>query len=225
MTENAVALKLPAFWTSQPEIWFTQAEAQFHIRNITADTTKYFYVVASLDQETAGQLLDVLRAPPEQDKYQHLKRQLLQKFGLNRRNRAAKLLDMPCLGDRKPSELLADMRSLSDGHTSCMLFEELFLRHMPTDIRMQLAEQDFSDLDAVAERADALWQVKAADARGISSETMPVLAHTVKKVTPPARPPTVTSEGLCFYHTKFGDKAKKCRAPCTFPGNVVAGRQ
>jgi len=64
MAENAVSLKLPTFWTSQPEIWFTQAEAQFHVRGITADTTKYYYVVAALDQPTAGRLLDALQSPP-----------------------------------------------------------------------------------------------------------------------------------------------------------------
>ena len=51
MEEHAVSLKLPTLWTSQPEVWFTQAEAQFTLRGITADETKYFYILASLDQE------------------------------------------------------------------------------------------------------------------------------------------------------------------------------
>ena len=48
---NAVAIKLPTFWAQQPKVWFLQAEAQFHIRKITDDTTKYYHVVAALDQE------------------------------------------------------------------------------------------------------------------------------------------------------------------------------
>ena len=61
--ENAVALKLPPFWISQPRVWFQQAEAQFALRKITADDTRYFYVVAALDQETASRLIDFLENP------------------------------------------------------------------------------------------------------------------------------------------------------------------
>ena len=135
-------------------MWFAQAEAQFHIRGITADQTKYYYMVVALEQDVAGRMLDVLRNPPDDNRYAALKTQLLATFSLTRRECVAKLLDLPCLRDRKPSVLLSEMRDLSHGHVSCMLFEEICLCHMPNDIRMRLA-QDFANLDAVA-RADAL---------------------------------------------------------------------
>ncbi|KRX25725.1 hypothetical protein T07_516 [Trichinella nelsoni] len=34
-SKNAVLLKLPTFWTSQPQVWFEQAGVQFHIRRAT----------------------------------------------------------------------------------------------------------------------------------------------------------------------------------------------
>lgn len=40
--ENAVALKLPTFWTTQPQVRFAQTEAQFVIQKIMADETKYY---------------------------------------------------------------------------------------------------------------------------------------------------------------------------------------
>ena len=52
-TEHAVSLKLPIFWTTQPAVWFAQTEAQFTLRGISADETKYYHVVSVLDQETA----------------------------------------------------------------------------------------------------------------------------------------------------------------------------
>ena len=61
--QNAVTLNLPPFWTSQPRVWFQRAEAQFALRHVTADDTKYYYVVAALDQETAQRLLSLLEKP------------------------------------------------------------------------------------------------------------------------------------------------------------------
>jgi hypothetical protein len=219
----AVALKLPMFWTSQPEVWFAQAEAQFAIKKITTDATRYYYVVAALDQDTAGRLLDTLRNPPANDKYVSIKQQLLRTYGLTRRERAARLLDMPGLGDRKPSALLSEMRSLSGGHTDCMLFEEVFLRQMPTDIRLQLAQQDFTDLNAVGERADALWLAKKQNINAGDINKVVRVARPAKQ--PQVSSPTTDNSELCFYHAKFGDKAQKCRSPCKFAGNALAGRQ
>ena len=119
---NAVSLKLPTFWTSQPHVWFQQAEAQFAIRSITADQTKYAYIVAALDQDTASRLLDLLCQPRDEHKYDTIKARLLKTFSLTRRVRANKLLYMDDLGDRRPSALMDEMLALLDGHQPCMLF-------------------------------------------------------------------------------------------------------
>ena len=70
---KAVALKLPTFWTTCPEAWFAQAEAQFNIRNITADTSKYSYVEVALDPQAATRALSILEAPPEDDQSKVIK--------------------------------------------------------------------------------------------------------------------------------------------------------
>ena len=61
--EHAVSLKLPTFWTNQPEVWFVQAEAQFNFGGITASDMKYFYILAALNQETVTRLLDLINRP------------------------------------------------------------------------------------------------------------------------------------------------------------------
>ncbi|GFR69714.1 retrovirus-related Pol polyprotein [Elysia marginata] len=43
MAVESVAIKLPTFWVTSPLVWFAQAEAQFALRNITQDETKYFH--------------------------------------------------------------------------------------------------------------------------------------------------------------------------------------
>ena len=222
---NAVSLKLPSFWTAHPEVWLTQAEAQFNIRGITADATKYYYVIAALDQGTACRLLAVIQTPPDSDKYTHLKQQLLNTFGLTRRERAAKLLDLSGLGDRKPSALLAEMRALAGGHTSCLLFEELFLRQLPDEIRLQMAQESFENLDEISNRADALGQAKN---QCMMTEAMHKVFKKTVLTPKPTDNYTTTNQvprDYCSYHAKFGNKAKKCQAPCSFSGNNQASRQ
>ncbi|KAL7842148.1 hypothetical protein SRHO_G00238370 [Serrasalmus rhombeus] len=62
MTANAVSLKLPEFWESSASAWFAQTEAQFALRQITADETKYDYVGLgdSKPSELMDRMLDLL---------------------------------------------------------------------------------------------------------------------------------------------------------------------
>ena len=155
--EHAVSLKLHTFWTAQPEVWFAQAEAQFNLRGITADDTKYYYVLAALDQETATRVLDLISQPPADNKYEALKTRLSDTFGLNKRERASRLLHFRPLGDLKPSALMDEMLALLGDHLPCLLFEQLFLERLPEDIRIQLVDAKIEDHRQLAKRADALW--------------------------------------------------------------------
>ena len=143
--EHAVSLKLPTFWTSQPEVWFAQAEAQFNLRGITADDTKYFYVLAALDQQTATHLLNLISRPPVDDRYKKLKDRLIDNFGLSKHERASCLLHFFPLGDSKPSTLMDEMLGLLGDHPPCLLFEQLFLERLPEDIRIQLVDSKIED--------------------------------------------------------------------------------
>ena len=50
----AATVKLPDFWQHNPRPWFQHIEAQFQLRGITQDMTKYFHVVAALDASTTS---------------------------------------------------------------------------------------------------------------------------------------------------------------------------
>lgn len=218
---SAVSLKLPGFWSAQPEVWFLQAEAQFAIRDITKDETKYYYVVAALDQVTASRLLAFLKAPPATDKYEKLKECLLGTYGKSKRERAAELLRMPGLGGRKPSELLDEMRALMGSHEKCFLFEQLFLDQLPAEIHMQLAEEDFSDLVALGQRADALWTARG---QGAVNEVAPE-SDTECDINASSFNPNTRRRKLCRFHAKFGKNAYRCVKPCDWTENANAGRQ
>ncbi|KAL3226884.1 hypothetical protein MRX96_024604 [Rhipicephalus microplus] len=63
-TVSSVDCKLPPFRTADPALWFIQVESQFAARRITADLTKYHYVVSSLPSAIASEMRDLLLAPP-----------------------------------------------------------------------------------------------------------------------------------------------------------------
>lgn len=47
----------------------------------------------------------------------------------------------------------------------------------------------------------------------------------VRRQKSPAKDTKNHNPDWCFYHNKFGDKAKKCTKPCKFLENSQAGRQ
>ena len=217
--EHAVTLKLPTFWTSQPGVWFAQAEAQFALRRITNDDTKYFYVLAALDQPTAIRLIDLINRPPSVNKYKALKDRLIDTFGLNKRERASRLLHFRPLGDSKPSALMDEMLALLGEHPPCLLFEQLFLERLPEDIRIQLVDSEITDHRQLAKRADALWSSRDMESVANSMQRQPSAGQKHNK--PKASP----LHQLCYYHRTFGEAARRCRQPCTWSGNEEAGRQ
>ena len=217
----AVALKLPTFWPRQAEIWFAQAEAQFTVRGVTADATKYSYLVAALDENTAGRVIDILRNPPETDKYTTLKKRLVTAYELSEQEAAARILDMNGLGDGKPSELLDKMLALvPEGKEPGFLFREVFLRQLPKEIRAHLMQNEYPDLRELAKAADKHFLSTGAPINAIRRGRRQSSAKSGED-----RDDEATS--LCYYHAKFGSKAHTCKGPCSFrpSENASAGRQ
>ena len=71
---DAVTVKIPPFWTHSLTAWFAQAEAQFVLRKITEDDTKYYYIVSALDSATATRAVSILSQPPITGKYANIKK-------------------------------------------------------------------------------------------------------------------------------------------------------
>ena len=212
-----MSLKLPTFWSSQPEVWFAQAEAQFNLRKITADDTKYYYVLAALDQPTATRLLDLISHPPADDKYEALKTRLIDTFGPSERERASRLLHFCELGDTKPSVLMDEMLALLGDHSPCFLFQQLFLERLHEDIRVQLVDSEADDYRHLAKKADALWA-----SRDMSFSTNAVQRRLSSQKLKAKHPTTPTADDLCYYHRSFGQAARKCTKPCSWSGKEQA---
>ena len=200
-TISSVSIKLPPFWTTRPEVWFRQVEAQFATRTpaITVDLTKFNHVVAALDHITAGEVEAIILSPPADGKHDALKAALINAFGKTQASKDMELLSLSGLGDRKPSSLLRHMESLNADPKT--LLRTLFLAQLPMEARRILAGSSTTDLIDLAKEADAIMEVstRAFSATGISGVHNPMSSTTV------AMP-----KDLCFYHTKFGKEARKC---------------
>ena len=77
------ALKLPVFWPDAAEVCFAKADAQFAIRSVTVSKTKFYHAVASLPQDVAAQILDLIQDPPAGNPYKVLKDHLTMLYSLN----------------------------------------------------------------------------------------------------------------------------------------------
>ena len=222
----AATIKLPDFWAHDPEPWFQHVEAQFHLRGITTDDTKYFHVVAALDSSATRRVMGLLREPPAADKYAALKTLLLWTYQLSDVERADRLLSLNGLGDSKPSELMENMLALLGTGDASFLFIHLFLRQLPPQVRTGLAASPLirtKDYRGLAEEADRLLLA-----------SRQVAVHALMPSGPggydPEEVAAVTERrgkqsSLCFFHRRFGTKARRCVPPCSFqrPGNEQTG--
>lgn len=229
----AVSLKLPTFWEQSPELWFIRAEAEFANRHITADGTKYNYLVASLGQDTATAVLSALRTPPDTDRYKALKDRLLEAYGLSQHERAARLLEPQRLGDESPAVLMEKMENIRGDLSMDAMFRWLFLRQMPDDIRAILVAAKHTDNRQLALAAEELWKQRRAAASPAVHTVAPAAAADVAAVRrAPAQSQPAGGSKLCYYHRVFGDEALKCsggncpeKGKRQESGNASAGRQ
>ena len=198
MSIEAVSLKLPTFWTKCPAAWFAQSEAQFNLRGITGDDTKYYHVVAALDATTAARALPVLSSPPViGSRYDTIKAYLTDAFGISESERAAAILNTKDLGDHKPSEAMDEMLALLGEHKPCFLFKHVFLRMLPETIRSALANSTQTDYRELAKEADNLY-------------------HALQKTSIYLIQQDQNNEidTICWFHKRFGSNARKCSTTC-----------
>ncbi|KFD69853.1 hypothetical protein M514_17975 [Trichuris suis] len=106
MSVDAVAVKIPPFWTHSPALWFKRVEAQFQVARITADETKFNYIVGGMEAPILEQCFDIVDNPPAEGKYEALKQRILDRFADSDHKRLQTLLCGMQIGDDKPSRFL-----------------------------------------------------------------------------------------------------------------------
>lgn len=155
-----VGVKIPPFWPEEPQVWFAQVEGHFTLSGITTDTTKFYYVIAQLDNQYAAEVKDIITSPPATGKYETLKVELIKRLTASAEKRVQQLLIHEELGDRKPSQFLRHLRSLAGPKVPDDFLRTLWASRLPHNLQTVIATQPkTSSLEVVAELADSVYDI------------------------------------------------------------------
>lgn len=151
--------QLPPFIRDQPEIWFCVVESEFENTGVHTDNAKYNAALKGLDKDTSLQITDLIHNPPTLDRYAKLKALVIERLSDSRHEKVNKLLHDLTLGEKKPSQLLREMKDLSKGSVADDILHSMWLSRLPLHIQPLLASSEEFGLNALAVVADRIIDV------------------------------------------------------------------
>lgn len=149
-------LRLPTFLKADPTLWFYQLEGIFSAHKIRSDDTKYGHLLGCLDGDALREVSDVVINPVSGEKYKNLKTALIRRYSDSMDRQLHKLLTDLELGDRKPSQLLRQMRSLAANRLTDDILLVRWRTLLPTYLQRMLKLMKNVSLDDLADLADEL---------------------------------------------------------------------
>ncbi|XP_070152051.1 uncharacterized protein [Polyergus mexicanus] len=174
---NKIGIRVPPFWPEDAELWFAQLEGTFISCDITDDATRYAYVLSRIEPKQAREIKDIITQPPLKQKYEAIKKALIQRLTASQDQRIKQLLEHEELGDRKPSQFLRHLKTLAGITVSDELLRTLWLGRLPTQMQAILAIRAQDKLEDVAEQADRIHEIG----------NRPMEVATMQGVVTPAR--------------------------------------
>jgi hypothetical protein len=243
----AAVVRLPEFHGNEPQAWFDCLDSTFATANITQSITKFHWAMSKLPFSLIATVRPLSRNPTAVgDPYKELKELLLRSYSLSDEQMTNKWLDYPMCGDTRPSVLWDNLTALQpttmkDAQTA------LFLRKLPRHISNLINTRAFNTNEEMIQRCKELWMSQtpeeaasaaaaAAAAAAVPSQQSPFRSSRrspspYRRKTPSGdnsgrrRSPTPgaakggRNDGLCFYHSRFGNKAHKCEKGCSYQEN------
>lgn len=231
---------MPNFWIKEPELYFANIEATFFTHKVEDDLTKFQLVISSLGPEELKLIRPLLDPESPNRTYENLKKTLILEFSQSKQEKTRALLSQLKLDNQQPTTLLRKMRELADGAISDEFLKSMFLNQLPHYAQSILAISK-EPLDALAKQADQILSFSTpyetqAVSRGHDS-VIAALASKIEELTlkvdrltrnserqhyrgrsrkRSATPRHSSDSDKCFYHEKFGEKARYCRSPCVY---------
>lgn len=176
---------------------------------------------------------------------------MIQNFEESQRSRLHRLLSEMNLGDRKPSQLLSEMRRTVNGAISDSMLLDMWTGRLPPYVQSaviaapQNVEEKVKVADAVMDSFALYGRTNAYQTVAeVRSDEFERLTRQVADLTerfdqflmtsgtrhrprsqsrPSARLNPRPATGMCFYHQRYGVEAKNCRPPCHFNNHQQGG--
>jgi hypothetical protein len=150
-------------------------EGQFVLANITADATKFHYILSQLDHQYAAEVKDIIISPPAANKYEKLKSELIKRLSASREREVKQLLVHEELGDRKPSQFLRHLQHLAGPDIPEDFLKTIWTSRLPQNIQTVVASQPLSPLGALADLADRIQEIVPSSAHVASTSMGPTM--------------------------------------------------
>ncbi|XP_048002727.1 uncharacterized protein LOC125239238 [Leguminivora glycinivorella] len=183
-------------------------ESQFGVANITADATKYNYVVSQLDSQYVAEVEDIILAPPPTDKYKKIKEELIKRLSVSRQKKVKQLLSQEELGDRKPSQFLRHLRHLAGPNIPDEFLLSIWTSRLPSNLQFVIAAKLNDPIEELADLADRVHDVSTPQVAAASAAD-PQMAVLMRQVSELA-------EGMKALKSQFGNDRQsrsRSRAP------------
>ena len=231
---GSVSVKLPIFWTNDPELWFLQTESVFRSRTprVTRDATKFDHCVSALPPEALNSVQNIIKMPETTaNRYQLLKDALQLTYGKTQAERHVQLINFasakePVL-DMKPSNMLLLVRDLS-GDSKAAFERAVILNRLPHSVRQSLSTIAAQSNEAWALEANKAMETFLLNHPGATPASIMALesgssppagdhagcTNCTPEVAAVARPQRKQEAAfLCFFHQRYGAKAFSCKSP------------
>ena len=152
---NAVTITPPDFMETSVPSWFEKLEAQFHLRNITAEKTMFYSVIATLPSDVMSKLPRAITSA-SQSNYDILKDAVINMYEKTKPELLDRLMRTTSISGR-PSAYLREMISTAEriGVTDDIIRHK-FLQALPPTISPVIASQKDLSLIQLGNLADEL---------------------------------------------------------------------
>ena len=131
-------IKFHPFMKQNPREWFEMLEQRFEARNVLADHDRYFNVIKNLPADVLSKVEFLLNSLSPHNKYETLKRALVEKFSIEEETRINNFLNNTSMGTLTPSEFLEYLTASGNGFFPRNSILKVWLERLPNSISLLL---------------------------------------------------------------------------------------